>query len=223
MPPCSIVCLGDSITGPRPGQAYLHQYVKWSDLLQLAIENRSGIGSVQVHNRGWAGDTSSAPPGAEPPGALSRLQRDVLDLAPHICVMLMGGNNFAVLKQKPGLRAQVEATWRADLTELVGRMGAAGIKVLLLQYHLPRAADPATAWDAHNGGDAITAAVAAERGLPLLALEPAFAAAVAAGATSESLLNPIDGVHLNPLGEVIIARAVAAKLRALGWLPPDIV
>ncbi|MCK6488234.1 MAG: GDSL-type esterase/lipase family protein [Planctomycetes bacterium] len=220
--PVTIVCLGDSITGPRPGQAYLHQYVKWSDLLQLAIENRSGPGSVTVLNRGWAGDTSSAGPGADPPGALSRLQRDVLDVKPQICVLMIGGNNFAVLKRQPARRAEVEAGWRADLEALVGRMHQAGIRVLLLQYPEPRAADPATAWATVDDGNAITAAVAAERSLPTLALEPFFAAARAAGASDESLLNAVDGVHLNPLGEVVIARAVAVKLRALGWLPADV-
>lgn len=39
---------------------------------------------------------------------------------------------------------------------------------------------------------------------------------------NESLTNAVDGVHLNPLGEVVIARAVAGKLRGLGWLPADI-
>lgn len=219
--PCTIVCLGDSITGPRPGMAYLHQYSKWSDLLQLAIENRSGTGTVKVLNRGWAGDTSSAGPGADPPGALSRLQRDVLDEKPQICVMMIGGNNFAVLKTRPEQRATVEAGWRADLESLVGRMQAAGIKVLLLQYHEPHAADPATAWATLDDGNAITAAFAAERNVPTLPLEPFFAAARAAGATAESLTNAVDGVHLNPLGEVVIARAVAGRLRALGWLPAD--
>jgi lysophospholipase L1-like esterase len=215
--PLKIVCFGDSITGGRPGTVYLHQYLKWSDLLQLAIEVRGG--AAQAINSGWAGDSTHGKPSGDPPGAVKRLQKDVLDHKPDICVVLIGGNNFAVLKKEPERRAEVEAAYRADLDGMVAAMQATGIKVLLLQYHAPKAADPATEWSTLDDGNAVIAAVGEAHKAPVLALEPAFAAARAAGASAESLLNQKDGVHLNPYGEVVVARTVVARLRELGWTP----
>lgn len=215
--PVTIVCLGDSITGGRPRQAYLHQYLKWSDLLQLAIEARAGTGAARVLNRGWAGDTTAGRPSGDPPGARNRLQADVIDEKPAVAVLLIGGNNFARVTEEE--RPAREAALRSDLTDMVQRLKAAGIRVLLLQYHEPFATDMAKVWTTLDDGNAVIAAVAAEQQVPTLALAPAFAAARAAGATPESLTDAKDGVHLAPYGEVVLARTVCAELVRLGWVP----
>ena len=73
----TVVCFGDSITGYRPGIMYRHQYLKWSDLLELMIEARTGQSSVRVLNRGFAGDKTYPDPAAGTPGAIHRFQADV--------------------------------------------------------------------------------------------------------------------------------------------------
>jgi lysophospholipase L1-like esterase len=135
--------------------------------------------------------------------------------------MLIGGNDFSAVRASdpasPAV-AQVREALRANLADMVGRMHAAGIKVLLLQYHAARAADPAKAWKHLDWGNATVAEVAAATGAPTLPLESAFAAAIAGGATPEQLVNQNDGVHLNPRGELVLARAVVARLVELGWV-----
>jgi lysophospholipase L1-like esterase len=217
--PITVVAFGDSITGDRPRKAYLHQYLKWIDLVGLGLQARGN--EVAVVNAGWAGDSTSGKPSGDPPGAVKRLQGDVLDLKPAICVMLIGGNDFSAVRASdpasPAV-AQVREALRANLADMVGRMHAAGIKVLLLQYHAARAADPAKAWKHLDWGNATVAEVAAATGAPTLPLESAFAAAIAGGATPEQLVNQNDGVHLNPRGELVLARAVVARLVELGWV-----
>jgi lysophospholipase L1-like esterase len=214
--PLRIVAFGDSITGHRPGIEYRADYVKWTDLVQMVLEVQYGTGSVVVLNRGYAGDSTMGKPSGEPPGAVNRLQRDVLDNKPAICVMLIGGNNFAKVTETE--RPAREAQFRTDLTAMVGKAQAAGIKVLLVQYHAARADDPATAWSTLDDGNAIIAEVAKTSGAATVELEPAFAAALAAGATPAMLVNKKDGVHLNPFGETVVARVIARKLLDLGWI-----
>lgn len=216
--PVSIVCLGDSITGDRPGKPYIHLYSKWTDLLQLCIETRTGVGSARVINAGWGGDTTHGKPSGDPPGAVKRLQSDVLDQKPAIAVVLIGGNNFAVLKTKPEERGAVEERYRADLTDLVTRMRTASIRVLLLQYHEPFAADMSAVWTTLDDANPIIAAVAEATQVPTLELAPAFRAARESGVPPEALTNTKDGVHLAPYGEIVVARTVFAKLVELGWL-----
>jgi lysophospholipase L1-like esterase len=216
--PLKIVAFGDSITGDRPRKPYLHAYLKWSDLVQLGLEARGN--QAQVLNRGFAGDTTHGSPSKDPPGAIHRLQDNVLDEKPAICVMLIGGNDFSKVKdQAPDSPAvgEVKKTLAANLTSMVGQMQAAGIKVLMVQYHTPTAKDQATAWKHLNWGNPVIAEVAKATGAATLELEPAFAAARAAGASNAELLNEQDGVHLSPRGELVIAKAVTARLVDLGW------
>ena len=216
--PLKIVFFGDSITGDRPRKPYLHQYLKWCDLVGLGLRARGG--EVAVVNCGFAGDSTHGNPSGDPPGALKRLKDNVLDEQPAICVVLIGGNDFAKVKgeapDSPKL-AEVTATLRSNLISMVQQIKQAGIKVLLLQYHAARAADPAKAWKHLDWGNPVVAEVGQAEGVPVLALEPAFQAELAAGATAEQLLNRIDGVHLNPRGELVVAEAVIARIVALGW------
>ena len=63
------------------------------------------------------------------------------------------------------------------------------------------------------------AQVAKEEDVPTLELAPLFDEAAKSHALSD-LASPYDGVHFNPYGEIVTARAIYFKLLDLGWLPP---
>ena len=199
-----IVCLGDSLTGPTPGARYLDKYIKWSDLLQVGLDAVFGEGSVEVLNQGKAGDTSS--------GVCAALEERLLGHSPDVVVVLIGANNFG--HNAPRLEAAVKL--KADVHEIVKRAQQAGIRVLLLQYPVPRAEVMDKVWTHGDAGNPVVAEVSVETGVPLLDLRPAFDAAAKACSLA-SLASPVDGIHLNPGGEIVLARAVLSKLRALGW------
>lgn len=200
----TIVCLGDSLTGPEPGTRYLDKYLKWSDLLQVGVDAVFGQGAVQVLNQGKAGETSS--------GVLAALAERLLRHSPDVVVMLIGANNYG--HNAPRVEASVAL--KADVHEIVRRAQLAGIRVLLLQYPVPRAEVMDKVWTHGDAGNPVIAEVAAEAAVPLLDLRPAFNEA-AKSCSLASLASPVDGIHLNPGGEIVLARTVLAKLRALGW------
>lgn len=201
-----IVALGDSITGPRPEIRYLDKYIKWPDLLQVMIEASSKNGdTVEVINRGHAGDQSS--------GALGRLEEQVLSVHPQIAVILIGGNNFGNGRDPK----EASARLRVDLSAIVDKLLEAKVKVLLLQYPEPKAENMEKVWVHLDDGNPVIAEVAAEKDVPTLELAPAFRKAARERPLAE-LASANDGVHLNPYGEVVLARAVFRKLQTLGWL-----
>ena len=205
-----VVCLGDSLTGPSPGQTYLDQYIKWSDLLQLALESALGTNHVEVINQGSAGDTSSA--------LLQHLQERLLQWQPNLAVLLISANNFAKDQVGSASDAEVLAGLKDDLKQIVGAAKQAGIRVLLLQYPDPRAQNMEKVWVHGNKGNPVIAEVGREEGVPVLDLKPHFDAAAQTQSLA-CLANPTDGVHLNPGGELVLTRAVVEKLRSLGWIP----
>lgn len=218
-----IVCFGDSITGEHPRRAHLDRYMKWSDLLQLLIESQPGAPGVEVLNRGWAGDKVAAQPqpeGDTPPGGVVRFKADLIDEKPDIAVILMGANDAAVLKQNdPALTEQARKAVYEGLSKIVSECKAAGIRVLLLQYHKPNAVDMSRVWVHSDQFNDIIARVAGSQDVPTLQLAPAFKEAEKSHSLSE-LCNQTDGVHLDPYGEIVVARCVFDKLRSLGWLQP---
>ena len=221
-----VVCFGDSITG----QPDHRKFLKWSDILACMLEARLGPGRSEVLNRGIAGDTTD--------GALARVDGDVVKEKPGVVVVLLGGNDMHGVP--PEARGAALAKVTANLREVFRRIRAAGAKILALQYHvIPNPADPEAAWAHLPLANPCLAAVAAEGGAPVLALNEIMAAAYAEGSftalagrdasgaatwkterlTQEHLVSAVDGVHLNPGGELVFARAVFAKLAELGWLP----
>jgi len=219
--PLRIVCFGDSITGNRPREAYLDKYMKWTDLLGLMVEARTGA-KVESLNRGWAGDATYAKPGQSMPGAVGRYKADIIDDKPDIAVILISGNDK---KNTP----EEQATTRANLEKIVSDTKAAGIKVLLLQYAVlgpqnnatsqPNAAtQPADkTWYHLAGNNTLIAEIAKKFDVPTLALQPAFDEA-AKTQPREALVNKVDGVHLSPYGEITTARAIFNKLVELQWI-----
>jgi lysophospholipase L1-like esterase len=212
-PALKIVVFGDSITGHRPGQAYLGKYAKYADLLQLLLEGRYGVGAVEVINSGWAGDATYAKPGEGFPGAVARLNDDLLSHKPDIAIVLIGGND-QVNSDADRQRTQ------ANLNQIAERIAAADIKLLMLAYH-PAIADPETGkpWDHLDDKNDLIAAAAKSVDAPLLDMAPVMRAAVKKYPPID-LLNAVDGVHLNVRGEFVYARAIFQKLDELKWIQP---
>ncbi|MGB8355451.1 MAG: SGNH/GDSL hydrolase family protein [Chthoniobacteraceae bacterium] len=198
MNPVKIVFLGDSITGA----SNLAHYMKFSHIVECMIEARWGAGHAAALNRGIAGDTTG--------GVLKRLQSDVLDVEPDIVVLLIGGNDAG--------DSQPEEVTRTNLGQIATSLRAAGTRVLMLQYHLlPNPANPEAAWKHLISNNSVIAEVAAGMNFPVLDMQPSMQAALETQEVTE-LVNGLDGVHLNPGGELIYARTVFAKLLELGWL-----
>lgn len=200
-----IVCLGDSLTGPGPGAAYLDAYVKWPDLVQLGVDAALGCGRVTVINQGKAGEVSS--------GLLDRMEERLVRHAPDVAIIWIGANNFSGEVR----RSEATAAFAADLREIMHLVAIAGARSLLLQYPTPRAAVMDRVWRHTNAGNETIASVAMETGVPVLDLRPVFDAA-ALQCPLDHLACPVDGVHLRPGGELVVARAVLGRLFALGWL-----
>jgi lysophospholipase L1-like esterase len=209
-----VVCFGDSITGFRPREQYLHSFIKYSDVLQAMLEAKLGLGRALVLNRGWAGDKTYPDAAAPSPGALARLKSDVLDERPHLATVLIGGNDQ---KDTP---AQREVT-RGNLQKLFAGLAAAGIRTLALQYHvLPNPQSPETAWGGLDDNNDLIEAAARAQKMPVLNMATAMQAALGTYRLAE-LVSLTDGVHLAPAGEIIYARAIFAELERLGWLSPQ--
>ena len=201
-----IVCFGDSITGDRPGKIYHDKFIKWSDWLQFGLEQHLGEGNVEVINSGFGGDATY--PRGEAPGGLARVEPDILRLKPGIAVILFGVNNFADRKGVP--LDEVKAEIFKDMTTMVRQVKDAGIKVLLLQYHMPRDTEGNTGWGNVGPVNDVIAEVAEAEGVELAALEPAFAEAQKTWPVN-TLFWPGD-FHLNTYGEVVVARVVMKKI-----------
>lgn len=199
--PLTIVCLGDSLTGCRPGEPYRHLYLKWTDLLEFALEAKMGQGRVRVVNAGHAGDCTRAHGGC--PGALARLRTQVIDERPDAALVLIGGNNKA-----PDAPAELRDAVRPDLVRIGRELLDTGIRPIFLLYPPAQAADETRVWRHLETANPDIAAAAAELGIPCLDVGPAFRAAAASGIPLEELRDPVDGVHLRPVGELALARAI---------------
>ncbi len=196
--PLKIVCAGDSITG----WSDLTSYLKWSHILECMLEACLGRDHVQVVNRGIGGNTT---------GQLrERLQRDVLNENPDIVTVLIGGNDA-------GRQVSRRATEK-NLNGILGALRQAGCRVLVMQYHLlVNDTNEDTAWTHLNTNNDLIAAAAEQHECPLLPLMPPMAEAWEQLSLAE-LVNPVDGVHLSPGGELVFARTIFKKLRQLGWI-----
>jgi lysophospholipase L1-like esterase len=118
-PAVRIVTLGDSITkGARPGVSPTETF---SARLQGALR-AAGL-AARVHNVGIGGERTDQ--------ALARLEREVISQRPHLVTIMYGTNDSYVDPGKTESRLS-EAAYRANLGELVRRLQAAGVRVVIM-------------------------------------------------------------------------------------------
>ena len=209
--PLQIVAFGDSITGNRPGEAYHQHYMKWIDLLGLMLEAHTGR-SVQVSNAGYAGDATAKR--GDRPGAINRYQAEVIEPAPDLVVVLIGGNDA-------GGRVPSEET-AENLRSMLSAMQAAELRVITLQYAglFDDGEGGTTGWTHLVDTNPLIAEISAELDIPSVALQPHFDQAAASYGSHRPLVNHQDRVHLAPGGEIVTARATFQALRELNWFAP---
>ena len=105
---------------------------------------------------------------------------------------------------------------RENLNSMVHRLCHSGTNVLLLQYAvLPNPESPA--WTHLAGNNQLIEEVARKYTVPTQPLQPYFDEAIRTNA-HRKLVNPIDGVHLAPGGEMLVARAVFRAFVDRGWI-----
>jgi lysophospholipase L1-like esterase len=112
-----MVFLGDSITEQRCYTRYVMNY----------FTLRYPGSTFSFLNAGWSGDTA--------PGALNRLERDVLSLKPDVVSICFGMNDGGYRAFEPALYDR----YMAGMSGLVARLKAAGVQIVLLT---PGCVDP---------------------------------------------------------------------------------
>lgn len=179
--PVRIVAFGDSLTagfGLAPQEAFPSK---------LAAALRAKGHDVVIANAGVSGDTTSA--------ALARLDWSVP--AGTQAVILEFGANDAFRGVRP-------ATIRANLDELIRRLKARNVEVLLAGMYAPRNLGP----DYYRAFDAIYPALAQKYGLLFV---PFFLKGVAGVAA----LNQADGLHPTAAGVDAVVSLVLPEAEAL--------
>ena len=176
-----IVALGDSLTaglGVLPDEAYPAR-------LEARLR-REGY-AYRVVNAGVSGDTSAA--------ALQRVGW-VLRAHPAIVIVALGAND--------GLRHQSVTAMRSTLLEIVRRLRAAGVAVLLAGMRVPPNYGP----DYGRAFAAVFAEVARATGVPLVPF-------LLEGVAGDPRLNQPDGIHPTAQGQQVIADTVWPHLKRL--------
>ena len=176
-----IVALGDSLTaglGVASDEAY--------PALLEARARKAGF-DYRVVNAGVSGDTSA--------GGLRRLDW-LLKSRPEIVIVALGSND--------GLRGLPVAALRDNLTAIVTRLRAAGVRVLLVGMRVP------PNYGAGYADDFAEAFSAVARRTSV-----AFMPFLLDGVAGDPTLNQPDGIHPNAAGQRVVADRVWTALRPL--------
>ena len=196
-----IVFYGDSITEQHLYTNYVESY----------LATRYPELKLSFFNAGWGGDTA--------PGGAKRLQRDVLNLKPTVVTICYGMNDGGYTPPREDIRANFVAGMR----ELVSRLKAAGVRVVLLTPGMADGvANPGLgAIEYNQRGLRVLAdevlALAREEGLPSADLHRLMNEVDARGKAADPKFCMMpDGFHPEPPGQLVMAYGV---LQALG-VPP---
>jgi acyl-CoA thioesterase-1 len=176
-----VVALGDSLTaglGVAPDEAY-------PALLQARLRGEGF--AYRVVNAGVSGDTSA--------GGLRRVDW-VLRARPELVIVALGAND--------GLRGLPVDALRANLEAIVGRLRAAGARVLLVGMRVP----PNYGDDYARAFAAVYPAVAKKTGVPLVPF-------LLDGVAGDPRLNQSDGIHPTAEGHRVIAERLWPSVRPL--------
>jgi len=173
-----IVAFGDSLTAGVAGRSYPEQ------LQDLLDENHLGY---RVDNQGVSGDTST--------DGLARID-NVIAAKPALVILEFGGND--------GLRGIPVDTARKNLTEMIERLTAAKLRVVLLGITLPPNYGP----DYVGPFTAMFPALAKKYRLPYIPflLQHVY--------QRPELMQP-DGIHPNGAGNKLVARDVFELIRPI--------
>lgn len=210
-----LAAFGDSITAG--------QYLAETDTFVSKLASRFGMEAV---NAGVPGNTTGQ--------GLARFERDVLEKQPDICIVAFGMNDH--VNTAPETAKTPLPAFRANLTQIVERLRAAGIAPLLCttnpiiegdaeRYYYNRHPrewyrnpDGAQAWiDVYN--EAIRA-VARETATPLADVALGWQRYVAEGGSLTDLLRTVensstaDGVHPTAAGQELFAACIGDVLAA---------
>ncbi|KGU84817.1 SGNH/GDSL hydrolase family protein [Pseudomonas mediterranea] len=93
-----------------------------TDTFAYKIGTAAGYASADIYIKGVSGDTSA--------GLLARLQADVIGLAPDVCVIMIGANDWST-----GVSV---ATFTANLRLIASKVIGAGIKLVLMTDNMNR-------------------------------------------------------------------------------------
>ena len=188
--------LGDSIT--QFGMETQSGYCR----LVISALQANGL-KVQPIGAGISGNTSRE--------MIARVDRDVISKKPNVMTLSCGVND--VWHGKSGVELE---PYKKNITDIIDKAQAAGIKVVVLASTMIRE-------DAGNDNNKklieynnFLHDIAKEKGCPFADLNADMQAAVKANGGGDSKHFPVltvDGVHMNPLGNRIMASGV---LRALG-------
>lgn len=185
-----IAMLGDSLTAGYGLPA--------EDALPVQLQAALAAQGAQVTilNAGVSGDTTA--------GGLARLDW-MLEDKPAAVLVALGSND--------GLRGIDPAATRANLTQILDRLQAKGVPVMLVGMLAPPNLGPEYGRDF----DAAYPALATEKGVPLYPF-------ILDGVVTDPALNQADGIHPNAAGAKIVAErmapAVKAFLQEKGLIPP---
>jgi lysophospholipase L1-like esterase len=196
-----IVFYGDSITEQQLYTNYVESY----------LASRYPELKLTFFNAGWGGDTA--------PGAVRRLERDVLSLNPTVVTLCFGMNDGRYCPPTDEIRA----TYVVGMRDLVARLKAAGVRPVLLTPGMVDERQNPSLGAAHynQGGLRILAdevlKLAAHEELPVYDLHKLMndVDARAKAATPDFCMIP-DSVHPDPAGHLVMAYGL---LCALG-VPP---
>jgi lysophospholipase L1-like esterase len=190
-----IVAIGDSITA---GGGYLR------DIDAVLAQQYPDLKLPKVINKGISGQKAE--------DLVARFDKDVVQLKPAVVTLSIGIND---VWHRLGAAhdPKVLAAYKANVAKMVDMAQAAGIRVLLLTPTVIQE-DPAT-----EGNKRLVMYVQAEREIAaetkcgLVDLHAMFLAALQPKPNVRKPKLTGDGVHMNPLGDAIMAAGV---LRGLG-------
>jgi len=204
-PVVRIVTLGDSITrGARRGVLPTETFS-----VQLERQLRAGGWDAQVHNLGIGSERTDL--------ALARLEREVIAQRPHVVTVMYGTNDSWVDRGKRASRL-TEAQYEANLRELVRRLRAAAITVVLMTPPKFGEENPRNGLDEEPNVRlgryaALCRRVAAETGTPLVDHFGAWEAEQRAGRRLQPWTT--DGCHPGPAGHQDLAGRMAGVIGPL--------
>jgi acyl-CoA thioesterase I len=176
-----VVALGDSLTaglGVAADEAFP---------ARLEARLRAEGYAYRVVNAGVSGDTTA--------GGVRRVDW-VLRSSPQVVIVALGAND--------GLRGQSPPATRANLEEIVARLQAAGVRVLLAGMRLP----PNYGGEYTKEFEAVFPAVARGAKITLMPF-------LLDGVAGVPRLNQADGIHPTAAGQQVIADHVWPYLRPL--------